>query len=88
MKLEKTDIESIAQELSTIIRVNLELEAPDQLLNKSELAKKLRCDIRTVDELYICKPGFPKMVARSGAQPRFSSKAVDHYIKSVQIYQQ
>jgi hypothetical protein len=88
MRLEQSEIQSIAQELSAIIQINLGLEAPDQLLNKGELAKKLRCDIRAVDELYICKPGFPKMVSRQGAQPRFSSKAVDRYIESVQIYHQ
>jgi hypothetical protein len=90
MILEEQDVEKIAQELVKIIQINLGFEAPDQLLNKTELAKKLRCDIRNLDEMYIYQQGFPKIIpaGEGNKQPRFSQRAVDKWIEENQIYHQ
>lgn len=73
-----------AQILAKSIKVQIQQESHDQLINKKELVKKLKTNSVDVDRVYISRSDFPKMKIEGMRELRFSEKAVDKWIKDNQ----
>lgn len=84
LRLDKTDMQSIVKQVALEIAQQLQdTQLPDELMNKSELCKKvLHCDTKSFDDNYRYAFGFPFIL--NGKKRMYSRKAVEKWIASNQ----